>query len=129
MLGKLGNSAPSSAHAIMAWLFLILPLLAAALNQLYLKKLGIAHLVATGSAAITFLLSLLLLGTEKEIGFSWATIGSFNIEIGILLDRLSTGMMVIVTGVGLLVHIFSLAYMKDDPAKARFFTGLALFMF
>lgn len=113
----------------MAWLLLLLPLLAAAANQLYLKKLGIAHFVSTASAAITFVLSLLLIGTTGQIGFSWASIGTFEIEIGILLDRLSTGMMVIVTGVGLLVHIFSLAYMKDDPAKARFFTGLALFMF
>ncbi len=38
-------------------------------------------------------------------------------------------MMIVVTGIGLLVHVFSLAYMKDDEAKARYFTGLSLFMF
>ncbi|MFK7851317.1 MAG: NADH-quinone oxidoreductase subunit L [Akkermansiaceae bacterium] len=113
----------------MAWLLLILPLLAAVSNQLYLRKLGIAHLVSTASAAVTFIIALLLLGKTGDYSFQWATIGEFSIDIGITLDKLSTGMMIVVTGVGLLVHVFSLAYMKDDGAKARFFTGLALFMF
>ena len=56
------------------------------------------------------------------------TIG-LSVFIGIKLDQLSTGMMMVVTGVGLLVHIFSLAYMKDDEGKARYFGGLSLFMF
>jgi len=49
--------------------------------------------------------------------------------IHLVLKRMQTGMMVIVTGVGFLVHLFSLAYMKDDSAKARYFCGLSLFMF
>jgi NADH-quinone oxidoreductase subunit L len=113
----------------MAWLLLILPLVAAVSNQLYLRKLGIAHLVSTASAAATFVIAILLLGKTDSLSFPWATIGSLNLEIGITLDKLSTGMMIVVTGVGLLVHVFSLAYMKDDSAKARYFTGLALFMF
>jgi len=113
----------------MPWLLLILPLLAAVSNQLYLRKLGIAHLVSTASAAATFLIALLLLGKTGDHSFPWANIGDLQIDIGITLDKLSTGMMIVVTGVGLLVHVFSLAYMKDDSAKARYFTGLALFMF
>ena len=113
----------------MPWLLLILPLLAAVSNQLFLRKLGIAHLVSTASSAATFVIAILLLGKTGDFGFEWATIGEFKINIGIHLDQLSTGMMIVVTGVGLLVHIFSLAYMKDDSAKARYFTGLALFMF
>jgi NADH-quinone oxidoreductase subunit L len=113
----------------MPWLLLILPLFAAAANQLFLRKLGIAHWVSTASAAATFVISILLLGKTETMSFPWATIGDFNINIGITLDQLSTGMMIVVTGVGLLVHVFSLAYMKDDSAKARYFTGLALFMF
>ena len=129
MLGMLGGIPSSSPHTTMPWLLLILPLLAAVSNQLFLRKLGIAHLVSTASAAATFVISLLLLGKTGEMSFPWATIGDFNINIGITLDKLSTGMMIVVTGVGLLVHVFSLAYMKDDSAKARYFTGLALFMF
>lgn len=113
----------------MPWLLLILPLLAAVSNQLLLRKLGIAHLVSTASAAATFVIALLCLGKNESIAFQWATVGEFHIDIGINLDKLSTGMMIVVTGVGLLVHVFSLAYMKDDASKARYFTGLALFMF
>ena len=113
----------------MAWLLFILPLVAAVSNQLYLRKLGIAHIVSTASAAATFGLAIMQLGTEDSLSFPWANIGSLQLNIGITLDQLSTGMMIVVTGVGLLVHIFSLAYMKDDDAKARYFTGLALFMF
>ena len=115
----------------LAWILLFLPLIAAAANQLYLKRNAfIASMVSVGSAAVTFLISLLMLGKETAIEpLIWLTAGDFNIEIGIKLDQLSTGMMVVVTGVGLLVHIFSLAYMADDSAKARYFTCLSLFMF
>ena len=115
----------------MAWLLLFLPLFAAAANKLYLKRNAfIASMVSVISVAATFGISLLLLGAkESPAPFSWATIGDFSIEVGIKLDQLSTGMMVVVTGIGLLVHIFSLAYMADDGAKARYFTCLSLFMF
>src|SRR6478735_5355224 len=113
-----------------AWILLFLPLAVAAANQLFLKKTGLAPLVSVASALATFVLAVMLLGKTETISFPWATIGKIDIiKIGIKLDQLSTGMMIVVTGVGLLVHIFSLAYMKDDEAKARYFTGLSLFMF
>ena len=112
------------------WLLLFLPLAVAAINQLVLNRTGFAPLAAVASAAVTFVLSLMLLGqTAPPLPLEWATIGDFHLQIGLKLDTLSTGMMIVVTGVGLLVHVFSLAYMKDDDAKARYFTGLALFMF
>ncbi|MES2981642.1 MAG: NADH-quinone oxidoreductase subunit L [Verrucomicrobiota bacterium] len=113
----------------MAWLLLILPLVAAVSNQLFLRKLGIAHFVSTASAAATFGIAFSLLGSTDSLSIPWANIGTLQLDIGITLDKLSTGMMIVVTGVGLLVHVFSLAYMKDDASKARYFTGLALFMF
>ena len=113
----------------LAWLLLFLPLVVAAANQLALKRTGLAPIVSTASALTTFILAVLLLGKNETSHFPWATIGDFSINIGIKLDQLSTGMMIVVTGVGLLVHIFSLAYMKEDAAKARYFTGLSLFMF
>ena len=113
----------------LAWILLFLPLVVAAVNQLVLKKTGLAPIISVGSAFVTFVIALLLLGKVETSHFAWATIGDFSINIGIKLDQLSTGMMIIVTGVGLLVHIFSLAYMADDGAKARYFTGLSLFMF
>ena len=113
----------------LAWILLFLPLAVAAANQLVLKKTGLAPIVSVASAVVTFVLALLLLGKNETASFAWATIGDFSINIGVKLDQLSTGMMIVVTGVGMLVHIFSLAYMKDDDAKARYFTGLSLFMF
>jgi NADH-quinone oxidoreductase subunit L len=113
----------------MPWILLFLPLIVAAVNQLVLKKTGLVPIVSTLSAVATFVIALLLLKTTGSVSFPWATIGDFSIDIGIKLDRLSTGMMIVVTGIGMLVHIFSLAYMKEDEAKARYFTGLSLFMF
>ncbi len=115
----------------MPWILLFLPLIAAAANQLYLKRNAfIASMVSVGSVAVTFAISLMLLGkTDAPPPIDWLTVGDFKLQIGIKLDQLSTGMMVVVTGVGLLVHIFSLAYMADDSAKARYFTCLSLFMF
>ncbi len=113
----------------LAWILLFLPLAVAAVNQLVLKKPGLTPIVSVASALATFVIALMLLGRNESSDFAWATIGDFSINIGIKLDQLSTGMMIVVTGVGLLVHVFSLAYMKDDDAKARYFTGLSLFMF
>ncbi len=113
----------------LAWLLLFLPLAAAVVNQLVLNKTGLAPLVAVTSSLVTFILALMLLGTEGSAAFPWASVGNFHLDIGIKLDTLSTGMMLVVTGVGLAVHVFSLAYMKDDEGKARYFTGLSLFMF
>jgi NADH-quinone oxidoreductase subunit L len=112
-----------------AWILLFLPFVVAAVNQLVLRKSAVVPLVSTASAIATLVISFLLLGKTGNYAFDWATVGDLHIQIGIQLDRLSTGMMIVVTGIGTLVHIFSLAYMKDDEAKNRYFTGLSLFMF
>ena len=113
----------------LAWILLFLPLVVAAVNQLVLRKNPLVPWVSTGSALATLVISFLLLGKEGTTGFNWATIGDFSLQIGITLDSLSTGMMIVVTGIGTLVHVFSLGYMADDEAKSRYFTGLSLFMF
>ncbi len=112
-----------------AWILLFLPLVVAAANQLVLRKHSLVPYLSTASAAASLVISILLLGKEGNAGFDWASIGDFSLRIGIQLDGLSTGMMLVVTGIGTLVHVFSLAYMKDDEACSRYFTGLSLFMF
>ncbi len=114
-----------------AWYLLLLPLLVAAVNYLlFSKQHSIAALISTASAVVTFVLAVTLLGsTASPDSYTWISAGPWKLDIGIKLDPLSTGMMIVVTGVGMLVHIFSLAYMKEDSAKARYFTGLSLFMF
>lgn len=116
-----------------AWTVLLLPLIVAALIIFGLKRSpGLSALVSTGSVLITFILCMILAGGEggEAKAFPWIDMGDlFRVEIGFQLDELSRGMMLIVTSIGLLVHIFSLAYMKDDKGKARYFAGLSLFMF
>jgi NADH-quinone oxidoreductase subunit L len=113
----------------LAWILFYLPIAVAAVNQLVLRRNPLVPYLATVAAGACFVISLLLLGTTDTSGFSWAHIGGLDIEIALKLDHLSTGMMVVVTGVGLLVHVFSLAYMKEDESVNRYFCGLGLFMF
>ncbi len=61
--------------------------------------------------------------------YTWSTIGSINVEIGFLIDSLTAMMMVVVTSVSLMVHIYTIGYMKDDPGYQRFFSYISLFTF
>ena len=119
-----------------AAIILFLPLLTAAAILLGLKRSAtVSALLSTAAVAITFVLSLGLLFKGEashgtEIIGSWIKISdTFSLDITLKLDALSKGMMIVVTTIGLLVHIFSLAYMKDDEGKARYFAGLSLFLF
>ncbi|MBK1789992.1 NADH-quinone oxidoreductase subunit L [Persicirhabdus sediminis] len=115
------------------WLLFILPLASAAIIQLGLKRHAFfSSILSTASVVATFVVTLMLFNYKAPEGvlpYDWITVGDFKLQIGIQLDQLSKGMMVVVTGIGMLVHIFSLGYMKDDAAKARFFGNLSMFMF
>ncbi|MBK1830450.1 NADH-quinone oxidoreductase subunit L [Verrucomicrobiaceae bacterium R5-34] len=112
------------------WLLFILPFASAAIIQLGLKRNAMASsLLSTISVVITFIIACTLLGSKASDSWTWVEAGSFSLSIGYELDQLATGMMMVVTGIGMLVHIFSLGYMKTDEAKARYFGCLSLFMF
>jgi len=112
------------------WFLLLLPIASAAIIQLGLKRNALASsALSTLSVVVTFGIAYSLLGSTAEANHPWITVGSFELGIGYKLDQLATGMMIVVTGIGMLVHIFSLGYMKDDEAKARYFGCLSLFMF
>ncbi len=119
--------------ALLPSLVLLLPLLAALANLLFHKPLkGAAPLISVGSAIVCFVGSLLLLGVPGEKYYNilpFIDIDGFKVAIDAVIDRQSRGMMFVVTFVGLLVHLFSLGYMKTDAGKARYFGGLSLFMF
>ncbi|MEX2579038.1 MAG: NADH-quinone oxidoreductase subunit L [Verrucomicrobiales bacterium] len=118
-----------------AWILLLLPLLVAAMILLGLKRWsGLSALLSTGSALLTLVLAAMLAagGSDAEIrSFPWIDLGqdTFQVEIGMTVDSLARGMMLVVTFVGFLVHLFSLGYMRDDRGKSRYFAGLSLFMF
>ncbi len=113
------------------WLLLILPITSAVIIHLGLKRSATASALLSSLCVIaTLIVSFSLLGSDASVvALDWIKISGLNLEIGLELDQLSKGMMIVVTGIGVLVHVFSLGYMKDDEAKARYFGCLSLFMF
>ncbi|MBC8039340.1 MAG: NADH-quinone oxidoreductase subunit L [Opitutaceae bacterium] len=111
------------------------PLASALVIALFLRRAGgIAALVSTFTAAIIAAGGLTLAfggfrGTAVDASTTWLALGDFTLSLGIKFDDLSALMISIVGVVGLCVHVFSLGYMHDDEAKARYFGGLSIFMF
>lgn len=126
--------AQETSHAAFPTLLLLLPFftaLALLLGHRLLKGAGVY--LSLFSAAACFMVSLLMLGSTNPAEavplLPFLEVGKFRFAIDALLDQQCRGMLFIVTSIGLLVHIFSLGYMKDDPGRVRFFGSLSLFMF
>ena len=116
------------------WLLLLLPLLAAALDWLcFRKNPGAATAVSLISVLLTLGLTLAIyagLCTGTPDAYVWMSDGLLNLHLGLTLDTLAVRMMLVVTGIGSLIHIFSIGYMKGDPSNlSRYFAGLSIFMF
>ncbi|MEY3893673.1 MAG: hypothetical protein RIR78_451 [Actinomycetota bacterium] len=96
------------------------------------------HLLATALSASSFGVGLLqlsqMLGREAESRpvtqklFTWISVGSFNVDASLLLDQLSICFVLLITGVGTLIHIYSISYMSHDHDRRRFFAYLNLFI-
>ena len=122
----------------LTWI-VVLPLAGFLVNGLAGNALGkrFVSVVGCGLPILSFLIAaasvaaLLAAGGEPRIetAFTWAVIGGKSFEIAFYLDRLSAVMVLIVTGVGSLIHIYSTGYMHDDESYARFFAYLNLFLF
>jgi NADH-quinone oxidoreductase subunit L len=115
-----------------AWFLLLLPLVATTAILLNLhRKHDMAIFASVGSASLCFLIALAVAsGNVKEpTPFEWISLPGWNVDIGMIFDPLSKGMLLVVTGVGLLIHIYSIGYMAHDKSKGRFFGGLSIFMF
>lgn len=116
----------------------LFPLAGAVLAGLLGKKIGRAgsHTVTILGVAIAFLLSAFVVLPDVMSGntfngtvYTWAVSGGIPFEIGFLIDRLTVMMMVVVTFISLMVHIYTIGYMHDDPGYQRFFSYIALFTF
>ena len=114
------------------------PLFGAIVAGLFGKKIGRAgaHWVTILGVAVAFLLSVYVaydvMGNGNAYNgtvYTWAEIGKIRFEIGFMLDNLSTMMMLVVTFVSLMVHIYTIGYMHDDPGYQRFFSYISLFTF
>ncbi|MFN8591765.1 MAG: NADH-quinone oxidoreductase subunit L [Thermomicrobiales bacterium] len=121
------------------YLFLIplLPLLAFIINLLFGRWIGRgANWIATPAVFASFLLSCVVMWTINQSGepmrqslYSWINSGDFHIGINLYVDQLTSVMLIVVTSVGLLVHIYSKGYMAHDASFARFFAYLPFFVF
>jgi NADH-quinone oxidoreductase subunit L len=114
------------------------PLLAAIIAGLFGQKIGRdgAHWVTIGGVGIAFLLSVVVAIDTISSGevyngavYTWASIGKLKFEIGFMIDNLSALMMLVVTFVSLMVHIYTIGYMHDDDGYQRFFSYISLFTF
>jgi NADH-quinone oxidoreductase subunit L len=116
----------------LALTLLFTPLVSAALIGVFFRKQpAIAKALSLVAAtAIALLAGKLIFGTPDFTDkMEWLTIGPLTIHLGFLLDPLSKLLLAVVAIVGLLVHVFSLGYMKSEENQARFFGCLSLFMF
>ena len=118
----------------LTWLILFLPLLAAGIITLFtLRNKAVSATLSIGAIVTGFVLTLAVIkfgGWEaRELSVNWLSIGSLNVDFGLKLDALSLMMLLIVTGVGSAIHIYSYGYMHDDPGFSRFFACLSLFTF
>jgi NADH-quinone oxidoreductase subunit L len=121
----------------LAWLIPVVPLLGFVAILLLTRRLREASAyIAIGAAAVSFLLSVAVAaqvigepGTYVRPLGTWLSAGPLEVRYDLLVDQLTVVMLLVVTGVGLLIHLYSLGYMHGDVRFERFFAYLNLFLF
>jgi len=120
------------------WLIPLIPLIGFAINGIFGHRAPkrFVNFVAVGSVAISFALVLKAIFAlwpletgYVEQGFTWMQSGDLRIGMDLAIDRLTSIMLLVVTGVGLLIHTYAIGYMQHEEGYARFFSYLNLFMF
>lgn len=122
----------TTAHGIQSasWLLVALPLLSAAVLLVAGRRADKwAHVVGALVPVVLFVFAVLLFFSVKaesnrEINlhlYSWIPVGGFHVDAGLLIDPLSMVFVLLITGVGSLIHIYAVGYMANDPGRRRFF--------
>jgi NADH-quinone oxidoreductase subunit L len=124
-----------------AWIIPALPLAGAAINGLFGRRFAqkTVSAVAVGSTTLAFLATLALVAEFMRLSpgqipvirsfFPWIVAGHFRVDFALQIDQLTVVMLLVVTGVGWLIHIYSVGYMAHEGGYYRFFSFLNLFMF
>ncbi|MGN7612572.1 NADH-quinone oxidoreductase subunit L [Magnetococcales bacterium HHB-1] len=120
-------------------LIIISPLIGSIIAGLFGRKLGNrnSQIVTIAGVLVSLALSIMAFfdvavqgnGPYQETLLTWIVSGSFKVSFGVLLDRLTVVMLIVVNGVSAMVHIYSMGYMAEDPHQPRFFSYLSLFTF
>jgi NADH-quinone oxidoreductase subunit L len=115
------------------WLILLAPFASATVITLFtLRSRSLSSAISITAVLVSFVCSCFLFAHSAAgpTEFVWIDIAPiFHVPLGLTLDALSRTMAVLVSGVGALIHIYSLGYMRDDEGKSRYFAALSLFMF
>jgi len=122
-----------------AWLLVALPLLGAAVLLLGGRRTNTwGHWLGLGTITASFGLGVVLFLTmvghdagdrSREVGlFGWISTSYYSVDVGLLVDPLSIAFVLLITGVGAVIHLYSVGYMADDPDRRRFFAYLNLFV-
>jgi len=135
----LDTTTPVTGLLSLTWLLVAIPLAGAAALLLGGRRVDrVAPVLGTGVAAVSFVVAVgefLALhgraGEARHVGvhlFSWIPVAGFQVDAGLLLDQLSVVFALLITGVGTLIHVYSIGYMEHDPGRRRFFGYLNLFV-
>jgi len=123
-----------------AWLMLIFPALGTLILAFFGRRIGrrVVGWLACGMVLLSFLTAVGVFATmvglpaeersHQIVLWSWMTTGAFHVDVALLIDQLSITMALIVTGIGFLIHVYSIGYMHDDARYSRFFTFLNFFI-
>jgi NADH-quinone oxidoreductase subunit L len=119
--------------SILPWIILIAPLCSAAVITLFtLRWKGLSSFISIAAVFVSFICSCFVFERAgiSALQCKWIDVaGALTVPLGLTLDQLSRMMLVLVSGVGAIIHVYSLGYMRDDEGKSRYFAALSLFMF
>src|SRR5947208_2003777 len=112
------------------WIILLLPLLSAVIITLFTQhNERVSAALSVAAIATSFVLSLVLFAgahsAPTEFATNWLSVGDLQIDFGLRLDPLGLLMLLIVTGVGSAIHLYSVGYMHGDRSFSRFFACLS----
>lgn len=128
-------------HALLIFTLLLAPLIGFLFNGLRWrqKNYRLAGAVATAMAGVSFLCSVLLVSQLVALPeearvlstrfFEWMSVGNLRVPFGFVVDQVSAVMILVITGVGTLIHLFSIGYMSHDERPSKYFAYLNLFLF
>src|SRR5262245_55575314 len=130
------TTTPVMAVEVLRWMPLI-PLLASLVNIFFGVRLGkrLAAGLACAAVAASFAIALFVFwqlpadGMFRDTVYTWIESGSFQVKLSFQVDALTAVMLLVVTGIGFLIHIYSLGYIGHDEGMIRFFVYLNLFIF
>jgi NADH-quinone oxidoreductase subunit L len=137
--GPVVHAAPADGVFSLLWLVIALPALGAAVLLLGGRRTDRwGHWLGVATVSVSFVLSLVLFfallgrdGGDRQVGqhlWTWFTAGRYTVQFDLLYDQLSALFLLLITGVGALIHLYSVGYMEHDDRRRRFFGYLNLFV-